>query len=394
MVLERAFALLLISNLIIACETKQLKRARVTVDFPAADSLAVKIYHYPIFEEEVLAQLDLDTSNYGLMELELSKPLMAYVIINGSRYKLYLKPGYDLKLSKDSHSYESILFEGEGAPINNYIHQTTVLLFSESLPGYDVETFKRKYDSLIVALEKFSRSYFDRFPVSNDDEDLLKRIDKIQLLAIKAEYAYLTHNFALQDQVSKFQKGEPIGKIEKLDELQSFSFDIPFDTTYLMEEMFNYKDLLYQYLLENHNAVYEVKSYGKPNHRSPRRCNTLIKDGPFPTAIKEYLIATDLRHWMTSQGITPEIDSIFDEFKVEYEGSIYTASLQMEYDDTVTIMPGKIAPDFSGRTLEGKLVSLTDFKGKVVYVDVWATWCGPCVAHMQKNCIVFFQRIK
>ena len=118
MVSERPFALLLlISILIISCEKKQLRGARVAVDFPEADSLAVKIYHFPIFEEEVLAQFDLDTANYGLMQLELSKPLMLYITINGSSYNLYLKPGYDLKLSKDTtHSYDSILFEGEGAP--------------------------------------------------------------------------------------------------------------------------------------------------------------------------------------------------------------------------------------------------------------------------------------
>ncbi len=103
MVLERPFVLLLlISILIISCEKKQLRGARVAVDFPEADSLAVKIYHFPIFEEEVLAQFDLDTANYGLIQLELSKPLMLYITINGSSYNLYLKPGYDLKLSKDT----------------------------------------------------------------------------------------------------------------------------------------------------------------------------------------------------------------------------------------------------------------------------------------------------
>jgi len=285
---------------------------------------------------------------------------------------LYLTPGDNISLSVDASDYDnSMRFEGTGGKYCQYFAEKDIL--KNGFPLNDREMYSLTEERFIVYTDStktvMESSLNDYCAANAVDHEKFKRLTQEDI-----KYSWL----------------EQRGNFPSYHQHYTHNDTITFDDAY--HDFFEQVDTEAPELLELASYQKVVKSYINRKTALAFEADSSLKelDNSFITEqfnqIKEHLNNQEVMNFLYASLISDHIkysgvyrtENLIAEYKSNCTNQEYIENLERVMHKWEGLAEGNNAPPFEFADTSGQMFSMADFKGKYIYLDVWATWCGPC----------------
>ena len=169
------------------------------------------------------------------------------------------------------------------------------------------------------------------------------------------------------------------------------------DHTLLSEQLFKQSEAYRDFIFNQVRFYSPFNSYMSESGVVPS--NFTEKDY---LAGRTFLPIVSIKDWFITKAIINgfgnydfmQTKAVYDDFLLTSQTPAYTDTLRNFYVNMEKLAPGKPAPQFTLKDEFGNAVSLKDLQGKVVFIDFWGVYCGPCIGDIKGNGAKFHEKYK
>jgi len=313
---------------------------------------------------------NIDPSGNFIIQTELTKPGIYRLEISNQFTYIFIVPGDRITVQGDFRNMKSATqFKGDHANENNFLVALEEVKSNLPFGGYEsfygqpekdfILAVEERSNALVAEIQKYQKK---SEPFDDVFQDMINGEISYDVAIMKLNYPSLHKYFTKSD------------SFKVSDTYESFlqNIDIDSDENLLIP---SYPEFLSVYL------SYKTQTENIESNHS----NSLNKYKAIDSLFQQPLVKSKLYYEVMRELFSVSVNEAFtvlDDFLIKQTNEKYKELIQSTANEWANLRKGMPAPEWSGKDRNGKVFSIRDYAGKVIYLDIWATWCGPCIQEL------------